>query len=193
MSAEYQAVVYENKAEEPLLSKEEQCASSSPVIGAELFARFKSSSFVLGIVVGFFIQFSTLGANYLALTLMGEAILNVTQRELIIFSLIWSLLTSTMAIIVLAFLRKIIFTSYLGKDIEDIVLHMECRYVVGALIGVCTAWAATDVALGMTGQVIYSVVTLATALSWCRLMMYLFASEQDNCENECESDEILIV
>ena len=196
MSAEYQAVIYENKAEEPLLSKEEQqCAnSSSPTtIGTEVFARFKSSSFILGIIVGFFIQFSTLGANYLALSFMGEAILNVTQRDLIIFSLIWSLITSTMAIVVLAFLRKILFTTYLGTDIEDVVLHMECRYVVGALIGVCTAWAATDVALGMTGQVIYSVVTLITALLWCRLMMYFFASEDDHSETESDSDEILIV
>jgi hypothetical protein len=196
MSAEYQAVIYENKAEEPLLSKEEQYASSSVTptnIGVEVLARFKSSSFLLGIIVGFFIQFSTLGANYLALSFMGEAILTVTQRDLIIFSLIWSLITSTMAILVLAFLRKILFTMYIGKDIEDIILHMECRYVVGALIGVCTAWAATDVALGMSGQVIYSMVTLVAALSWCRLMMHFFASEEDDCADVNDSDEILIV
>ena len=199
MSAEYQAMIYENKAEEPLLSKEEQCASAATpnstttTIGIEVFTRFKSSSFILGIIVGFFIQFSTLGANYLALSFMGEAILDVTQRDLILFSLIWSLITSTMAIAVLAFLRKLLFTMYIGQDIEDIVLHMECRYVVGALIGVCTAWAATDVALGMTGQVIYSVVTLFSALSWCRLMMYFFGSEEEICENDNESNEILIV
>jgi hypothetical protein len=195
MSAEYQAVIYENKAEEPLLSKEEQCASATPstTVGAEVFARLKSSSFILGIIVGFFIQFSTLGTNYLALSFMGEAILNVTQRDLIIFSLIWSLITSTLAIVVLAFLRKLLYTMYIGQDIEDIVLHMECRYVVGALIGVCTAWAATDVALGMPDQVIYSIVTLISALSWCRLMMYFFASEVDAYESDNESDDILIV
>ena len=200
MSAEYQAVIYENKAEEPLLSKDEQNAasSSSSVIAVDLFDRLKSSSFVMGMIVGCFIQFSTLGANYLALSFMGEAILQVTQRELIIFSLIWSLLTSTMAILVLAFLRKLIFSTYIGHDIEHIVLHMECRYVVGALVGVCTAWAATDVALGMTGQVIYSVLTLVTALSWCRLMMHIFGSEVDTCcmidnENDDDDDEILIV
>ncbi len=199
MSAEYQAVIYENKAEEPLLSKDEQYAassSSSSPIAVDLFDRLKSSSFVMGMIVGFFIQFSTLGANYLALSFMGEAILEVTQRELIIFSLIWSLLTSTMAIIVLSFLRKLIFSTYIGHDIEDIVLHMECRYVVGALIGVCSAWAATDVALGMTGQVVYSFVTLVTALSWCRLMMHIFGSEVDTCDDnndDNESDEILIV
>jgi hypothetical protein len=197
MSAEYQAVIYENKAEEPLLSKEEQCVSSPTTthIAADVLARFKSSSFILGIIVGFFIQFSTLGANYLALSFMGEAILNVTQWDLIIFSLVWSLITSTMAIIILAFLRKLLYAMYMDQDIEDMVLHMECRYVVGALIGVCTAWAATDVALGLSGQVVYSVVTLISALSWCRLMMYFFASGEDyfDDDDDEESDDILIV
>jgi hypothetical protein len=196
MSAEYQAVIYENKAEEPLLSKEEQCVASSTTFGVEGFSRFKACSLVLGIVVGFFIQFSTLGANYLALTFMGDAILSVTQRDLIVFSLIWSLVTSLMAIAVLAFLRNLINTTYVGQDIDDVVLHMECRYVIGALIGVCTAWAATDIALGMTGQVIYSVVTLIVSLLWCRVMMYIFSLPEDDvcdCECECECDEILVV
>jgi hypothetical protein len=198
MSAEYQAMIYENKAEEPLLSKEQSSstttATPTSTIGVEVFSRFKLSSLLLGIMVGFFIQFSTLGANYLALSFMGEAILSVTQRDLIVFSLIWSLITSTMAIVVLAFLRNLIFTTYVGGDIEDIVLHMECRYVVGALIGVCTAWAATDVALGMTGQVVYSVITLIVALSWCRIMMWFFGSTNETPTNSrCESNEIMIV
>jgi hypothetical protein len=189
-TAEYQAMVYDNKPDaEPLLEQE-----PSAVINDAVFFRFKTSSLVLGLMVGFFIQFSTLGANYLALSYMGESILSVTQRDLILFSLFWSLLTSTMAILVLAFLRSLISSTYQGEDVEDIVLHMECRYVIGALIGVCTAWAATDVALGMTGQVVYSFITLVVALSWCRLMMWFFASPLKSRRNDEESeDEIMVV
>jgi hypothetical protein len=188
MSVKYEAVVYNNKAEEPLLEK-----PLTSFIGDEVFARFKTSSLVLGLMVGFFIQFSTLGANYLALSFMGESILSITQRDLILFSLFWSLLTSTMAILVLAFLRNLVFATYVGEDIEDIILHMECRYVIGALIGVCSAWAATDVALGMSGQVVYSVITLAVALSWCRVMMWFFATPVQTRRTIENSNEIMVV
>ena len=98
-----------------------------------------------------------------------------------------------MAILVLSFLRNLIETTYLGDDIEDIILNMECRYVVGALIGVCAAWAATDVALGMSGQVIYSVITLIVALTWCRVMMCFFGKSESEPKYNESSVEIMVV
>lgn len=168
-SANFEAVVYENKGEEPLLQKPYN------TMDRVVFTRFKTSSLLLGLIVGFFIQFSTLGANYLVISMWGEDVVQTSQRDIVIFSLLWSLFTSTMAIVILAFLRNLVSASYHGEDLEEMILHMECRFVVGALIGVCTAWAATDAFLGMSVQIVYSCVTLVVALSWCRLMMWLFA------------------
>ena len=80
-----------------------------------------------------------------------------------------------MAIVVLAFLRNLVSASYRGEDFDELILHMECRFVVGALIGLCSAWAATDAMLGMSTQIFYSFGTLAVALSWCRIMMWFFS------------------
>lgn len=154
-SAEYQAMVYDNRSDAKLLLKK----ATSSVVDNSAFFRFKTSScLVLGMMVGFFIQFSALSVIYL-----GESILLLTQRDRILLSLSWSLLISYMAILLLlllAFLRSLIRSAYQGKDVKDIALHVESRYVFEALIVVCTAWAATDVALGMTGQVVYPVIFL---------------------------------
>ena len=106
-------------------------------------------------MVGFFIQFSTLGANFLVIQIWGEDILNKSRNDIVCFSLLWSFFTSAMAIIILAFLRNIVSIAYLSvfqrsqQLVEEMVLNLECRFVVGALIGVCTAWTITDALMGM--------------------------------------------
>merc|ERR1712232_787760 len=147
-----------------------------------MLSKFKGYSLILGLIIGFFIQFSTLGANFLVLTLWGKEILMKSRTEVIIFSLLWSFFTSFMAIVVLAFLRALVSLIFststksasFGKAdliLEELWLHMECRFVVGALFGVCLAWTMTDILLGMKAQIFYSIITLITSLLWCRLMM----------------------
>jgi hypothetical protein len=65
---------------------------------------------------------------------------------------------------------------------------MECRFVVGALVGVCMAWAATDVVLGMSGQIVYSLGTLAVALAWCKFMMWCFAPREID-----DNEEVIMI
>jgi hypothetical protein len=167
-STNFQAAIYENNTEVPLLQKQTR------TMGQQVFTRFKATSLILGLLVGFFIQFSTLGANYLIISLWGADVMTTSQRDIVLFSLLWSFFTSTMAIVILAFLRNLVSASYDGEDFDDMVLHMECRFIVGALVGVCSAWAATDVMLGMSAQIVYSFATLAVALAWCRIMMWFF-------------------
>jgi hypothetical protein len=184
----YPAVVYENKAEEPLLEKEPESTECEAT-----FSRFHNCSLALGLLVGVFIQLSTLGANYLIISLWGEEfVAKVSQRDIVVFSLAWSLITSTMAMIVLAVVRNTFSAVYKGEQFDDIILHLECRFVVGALIGVCTAWAATDAALGMTEQVVYSFATLAVALGWCRFMMWFFASSKQPSAVESDDDVMYV-
>ena len=153
-----------------------------------LFSVFKNHSLILGLLVGFFVQFSTLGANFLVLALWEHDLINKSKSEIVMLSLLWSALTSFMAILTLGFLRSVItivFRASVGRDrinreaiLEEVVLHLECRFVVGALVGVCLAWTVTDVLLGMNIQIVYSIITLIVSLLWCRLMMYCFTKDE---------------
>ena len=164
--------------EAPLL--EQQISDEEEQKTQEQHASINTSSLLLGLLVGFFIQFSTLGANYLVITVWGEDVLNSSKNEIITISVLWSLFTSSMAIVILAFLRNVIMVSYRGVDMDQWVLHVECRFVVGALVGVCSAWAFTDYMLGLAHQIVYSVATLAVSLLWCRFMLWMFTPAVDN-------------
>jgi hypothetical protein len=177
-----------------------------PLLGA-----FKTHSMVIGLLVGFFVQFSTLGANFLVIALwetnlhehaagISESATTTTditmaprtKSEIILLSLLWSAFTSFMAILTLGFLRSvitIIFQATLPPHrrglpdtdaiLDEVILHLECRFVVGALVGVCLAWTVTDLILGMNLQILFSFITLTISLAWCKLMMHCFTKDVD--------------
>jgi len=231
MSMIHQAMLLDSTTDlnAPLLACEESqgnCAGERiPVIQPQfdVFARFRSSSLILGLIVGFFIQFATLGANFLAISFWGEDVATKSKFDVIVFSLLWSLLTSALAIFILGLLRALVTVSFqtaastlqkqheqqpglqlehdiisrkslqrgaavdtTTRDVNDyydgyldnLTLHLECRFVIGALVGVCLAWTLTDFLLGMQAQIIYSLVTLAVALCWCRAMVLCFATKE---------------
>ena len=188
------AKTYDNSMEEPLLEQPPKTGEAQEEEENQ-HSKVKTSSLLLGLMVGFFIQFSTLGANYLAITLWGEDVMNTSKADIILFSLLWSFFTSSMAIVILAFLRNLIEASYTGDDFDNVILHLECRFVVGALIGVCSAWAATDYVLGMSQQIVYSVATLVVALLWCRVMLWIFTPvvERQREGQQREVPEVLMV
>ena len=188
----FQAVVYDPSSDttEPFIQHDHH-------LNERVFGRFKVASMILGLFIGFFIQFSTLGANFLVITIWGEDVITKSKRDIVMFSLLWSFFTSAMAIVILGFLRNLVTISYNAirresEDLlEDMILHMECRFVVGALIGVCLAWTMTDILLGMKAQILYSLITLVVALFWCRVMMWCFASEKS--EKKSIEEPLLIV
>jgi hypothetical protein len=181
----YQAIPFEAsyEANEPLIAAGDAEEDEDHRLEEKAFSRFKFSALLLGLLVGFFIQFSTLGANFLVITLWGQDVVTKSKSDIVVFSLLWSFFTSAMAIVILGFLRNLVTITYSavgGRSadlLEEMVLHMECRFVVGALVGVCLAWTMTDVLLGMRAQIVYSLVTLVVALVWCKIMMMCFATE----------------
>jgi len=218
-SATYQAVVYDdddNSKSVPLLADERRAVPQgsddrdhdqelAQLLDGPVFGKFKLSSLILGLLVGFFIQFSTLGANFLVITIWGDDVISKSKRDIVVFSLLWSFFTSAMAIVILGFLRTLVGITFsvFGRNgkkqrpsqnrkdddlLEDMVLHMECRFVVGALVGVCMAWTITDLLLGMKAQILYSVITLCVALCWCRIMMSCFTASE--VENHADDDEV---
>jgi hypothetical protein len=133
---------------------------ASPRAESSRYFEYKSDALFLGVLAGFFIQFSTLVANFVILHNWGDDILGKAGIDFVCFSLVWSFFTSTMSILVLVCLRNAVSTTYtislrcesskINKErvVDELILLLECLFVVGALIGVCVAWTATDLLIG---------------------------------------------
>lgn len=162
---------------------------------------FKTSSVSVGLLVGFSVQMTTLGINVLILDVRGQEYSQMSQKDIAAFSLVWSFMTSAMAIAVLTCVRALA-TSFIGLlPIEpnklqlteaiqnEMIQTMEFLFVVGALVGVTLAWIATDVLLGMEPQFNYSIVTLSTALLWCRGVWWFHSQQKYQAVAENDDDE----
>ena len=167
-----------------------------------LLGRFKFCSLVLGLLVGFFIYLSTLGAEFVAVMMYGKDILSKTNHELVMFSLAWNLITTCIALMVLVTLRRIVMAvayptlEERSVDAEQVVAellsYLEGRFAVGALVGICISWNATNMILGMRPQIIQSCVILAVACMWCRLTLVLLGQSDraliyDRIEEDVEA------
>ena len=145
-----------------------------------LLAPMYNFSLVFGFLVGCFIQSSSLGANYILMVAFGRDHHEMSKHPMgiIAFSLAWSFLTSFMGIIVLLILRSLVCLAAEGlnknnllagrptvfcKTHLSLVAFLEFPFAFGALAGVCTAWAATDLVLGLRCHAYHSIVTLVVA------------------------------
>jgi hypothetical protein len=120
-------------ADKPLLELRSADADSdeisSPVLDDKVFGKFKLSSLILGLLIGFFIQFSTLGANFLVITIWGEDVISKSKTDIVMFSLLWSFFTSAMAIIILSFLRNLVTITFnaISSQSQDLLEVSFCR------------------------------------------------------------------
>jgi hypothetical protein len=145
-------------------------------------------SLVIGLIIGCFIQFSSLGANFVMTSMYGYDVF--FKKEFLIVSLSWCFVTSIMGVCVLLFLRSLVVTAFYATTVvnesfkakEDfiagLIQRMEYYFAVGALIGVCMCWTVTDMFLGMKAHIAHSLVTLLVALLWCRLVMTVCGRNQ---------------
>jgi hypothetical protein len=152
-----------------------------------IVSRFQRYTMALGLIVGFFIQFSSLGANFLlntaATSTATSGHFQMEAREVLWFSLGWSIFTSVLGVTILLLLRCIVATAWAFTSetsipcrgaLDDSVMinKMESHFAVGALVGVCLAWTCTDLMLGLTVHVLQSALTLVAALIWCRVISH---------------------
>jgi len=141
----------------------------------------KTYSLIIGLIIGCFIQFSSLGANFLMTSMYGYNVF--FMKEFIVVSLLWCFVTSVMGVCILLFLRSLVVTSFYATTavndsfeskedfVATLIQHMEYYFAIGSLIGVCMSWTVTDVLLGMKAHVVHSLITLVVALGWCRVVM----------------------
>jgi hypothetical protein len=171
----FEAIPFEasSDATEPLIAAGD-AEEENETLDAQSFSSFNLSSLILGLLVGFFIQFSTLGAECLAV--WGKHFTLKSETDIAVFSLLWSLFTSAMPVLILVFIRNLVTIPYSagrGSEelLEDMILQLECRFGVGVLAGFCIAWTITDVLLGMRSQVAFCLVPVVAALFWYAFMM----------------------
>ena len=174
------------------------------------FRRFYSITMVLGLMVGVVIQISTMGANFLVMSYYGDRSDNdavYSTRNVISFC--WSTFTSTIAFIMLGFIRGLLEVGYQrirshdgdeesddenDDENADSLLQVEHRFVAGAMVGVCFSWAITDIVLGLNVQVLYSIITLALALIWCQIVLnWSSSSRRMNGKPQVDDSYIAVV
>ena len=167
----------------------------------------KLSFLLLGMLVGFVIQLGTLGANYVLIALWGTNILSKSKTDIAVASMLLSLFASGMAALILYLLQQIVdlsfrvgrqasaattATSHSDDVLEAMVANMDCRFVVGALVGVCIAWTLMDALFvcSSVAHILNSLIALAVELVWCRAMMLFMnagSSSQNIQEHEGEN------
>jgi hypothetical protein len=162
----------------------------------QVLSRFKVCSLALGLLVGFFIQLSSLGANFLWTSLYGnnegsgDGFLLAQHHKIVIFSLGWSFFTSTLGVLILCLLGQLVLLAlkavphdnerydYVENLQYKLKLRLECYFAVGSLVGVCLAWTCTDIALGFKAHTCQSIATLGAAMLWCKLMSRCFGYQE---------------
>ena len=171
-----------------------------PSFAVPLFSikRYQTLGFLAGLVIGSFIQLSSLGANYLLTELYKDGSSGAYDMDthdqgrtvhVLGFSLLWSLLTSLMGVMVLLILRSLVIMAASGPKHEasptktTLLLHLETYFAVGTLVGVCLSWTCTDVWMGLPAHSLQSLLTLVAALVWCKLVSKCcFASNREEEE-----------
>jgi len=145
-------------------------------------------SMALGATVGVFMQLSTLGVNFLVLSATKTS----PKADIFALPLAYSFLTLTFALALLAIVRQILSAVLSGRQhdnvVHNILVQLECRFIMGALLGVCSSWIVTDVALGMQRQITFAACIFIAALAFS---YFLKDSEEraEEVETNEESDE----
>jgi hypothetical protein len=161
----------------------------------EEFSRCKISALLLGLLVGYFIQFSIVGAHLLVvITLSGEDLVAKSKANIVVFSLFRSFFTAAVVIANLIFIRYLVRTmttySTVGGRSEDMIEEMVWRIRFG--VGVSLTWTTTGALLGMWAQTGVSLVMLVVALVWCKIVVMHFATDnKPSSSRQSSADEIM--
>jgi hypothetical protein len=135
---------------------------------------FRVSSLFLGLLIGFFFQFSALGAGSMAMgnwwLIGGKDFAVKSTIDYVGFSILWILFTLTTLILILVFIGNLVTIAYSavgGRSkelLDDMIWELHCHFGVGTVAGVCLAWAITDLML-------CSLAILVAVLCWYKVTM----------------------
>ena len=161
-----------------------------------LHSHFKVYGTFLGLIIGFYIQMSSLGASFLLDTFTGHVrAADLESEGLVAFSLGWSFLFGTIGVVILLVLRRLLLSAC-GPISDNLAnrlgLLLEFYFAVGSLVGINLAWVLTYCGLGLHSQVACSLLTLGGAIVWCRIMACAFFSSRVLQADEEADDEYVV-
>jgi hypothetical protein len=175
----FQAITFDASSDvnEPLIAAGD-AEEEDHRLQEKVFSRFKFSSLLLGLLVGFFSQCFALVVHSLLITTWGVD--GVTKCKIdfsVCFGLLCSVSFLVITFVILGFLRNLVAITYSAiggrsKDfLEEMVLHMRCGFVGGFLVGISLAWTMTAVLMGMQAQTVYFLVALlVVAFFWYKII-----------------------
>jgi hypothetical protein len=148
------------------------------------FSRFKFSSLLIGMLVGFaFSPLFILGVHIWVITVGGEDVDTKSKTDIIVLGLLCSCFYAAFAFVILGFLRILVAITYSaigGRSkelLDEIVVYMEYRFVVGAHVGTSlVAWTMPALFSSTQTSIVYSFVgPLVVAFFYCKIRMMCFA------------------
>mmetsp|Transcript_7253 Transcript_7253/g.9458 ORF Transcript_7253/g.9458 Transcript_7253/m.9458 type:complete len:503 (+) Transcript_7253:148-1656(+) len=174
------AQIYSSGKEATYALSEEEKEEEKEKADKWLLSSIYKYSLIFGLLIGCFIQSSSLGANYILMIVFGRdfEVMKQHQEHIVAFSLAWSFITSLMGIVILLIIRSLISLACHGLNKSSVdsvrptifynrrlslVANLEFPFAFGAMAGVCASWAATDLVLGLKSHAYHSLLTLAVA------------------------------
>ena len=156
---------------------------------APMMGKLKYSCLVLGVLIGFFIQVSTIGASFLTNLPWAKG---ASDENIALYALAWSVITATASCGVMMIFRsfvEITFNLTFGRALsydpvtharilDELIWYFECYFSLGVLISVTLAWVATSFVLGMPSTLVDMGITVALPLFWCVSFFIIFMSKE---------------
>ncbi|CAB9530217.1 expressed unknown protein [Seminavis robusta] len=153
-----------------------------------MIGRLKYSCLILGVLIGFFIQVSTIGASFLTNLPWAKG---TSDQHIAVYALVWSIITATASCGVMMIFRsfvEITFNLTFGRALaydpikhdqilDELVWYFECYFSLGVLISVTLAWVATSFVLGMPTTLIDLGITIALPVFWCFSFFVIFMTK----------------
>jgi hypothetical protein len=181
------------EANEPLIPDGDAEEEEDQRLEEKALSRCKIHALLLGLLAGFFIQFSVVGVQALLIVLSGEDLVTKSKTNIVVFILLWSFFIFPMAVASLGFLRKLVTMTYSAvggrsKDfLEELIWRMGA--CLGAL-GASLAWTMTGATFGgMRAQPVHSLGILVVAFVWCKIVVMCFATDSKPSSSSRSSAE----
>jgi hypothetical protein len=140
-------------------------------------SRFRTVSLCLGMLIGFFTQFATLGATYVV-DLKADRGETLTTVDTFLLILLWSVATIAIALVGFVVVRLRFEATYEGDDMEGDFDTVEVSYVNGMLFGVGAGWVATSTVLEATTSAPASLFGMSFAILLCWILVNFAASSR---------------
>jgi len=194
------AELYDNNPmNEPLLSEEDysdvqsvDSRSTDKEDNESIHSALLRSSLWTGVLFGAVLQVFTLVVNSTILFLWQSHRLPRAKYDVLLASLLWSCATSLASIAAMAQFRKRVERDLHGALSDDVTTDLECRFVIGAVSGICLAWTVLDIATRNYSCITVTLLTFAGALASCQALLWYY-SRPGAFSSQASNDEVFTV